>query len=314
MARKPRIHFAGAHYHVMLRGNGGDDIFFEPSDRDIFLELLSENITRFNFRIHAFCLMTNHVHLALQVGETPLSKIIQNISFRYTRIINKKKHRIGHLFQGRFKAILIDAENYLLKLIQYIHLNPVRANIVENPENYLWSSHSAYLDLSSINWLTTHYILNYFSPDDAIARSKYKIFIAENHSNIQNINFETSNQKNFPAICDDAFMKNIESLQTHHTKKSVLALGVIIKKICAFYQINEEQLHTKTRERKYVKIRAIIAWAAIEFNISTITKVALYFGREHSTMSRIIKRICSTADNVDLKKIKELIQNTHMQA
>jgi putative transposase len=107
MARKPRVHFAGAFYHVMLRGNHGDDIFFDYADREILFSLFKESVGRFNCRIHAFCLMTNHIHLALQVGEIPLSKIIQNISFRYTRAINKKRNKIEHLFQGRYKAILM---------------------------------------------------------------------------------------------------------------------------------------------------------------------------------------------------------------
>lgn len=313
MARKPRIHFSGAHYHVMLRGNGGDKIFFDPSDQELFLKLLSENITRFNFRIHAFCLMTNHVHLALQVNETSISKIIQNISFRYTSIINKKTQRIGHLFQGRFKAILIDADNYLLRLIQYIHLNPVRANIVESPEHYLWSSHRAYLNLSKIEWLTTNDVLNYFSPESTKAREKYKLFMMDDNSSTKQINFETSNQKTFPAIGDDAFMKNIESIQNLRPTPSTLTLKEIIKKTCEFYQINEEKLHTKTRARKYAKIRAVIAWIAIEFKISTTTKVALHFGREHSTVSRLLKNIYSHLNN-DLIEIKKSLQYTHTQA
>lgn len=310
MARKSRIHFIGAHYHVLLRGNGGNDIFFEPADRETFLALLKENIQRFNFRIHAFCLMTNHVHLALEVGEVPLSKIIQNISFRYTRLINKKKQRIGHLFQGRFKAILIDADSYLLQLIQYIHLNPVRANLVKNPENYLWSSHQAYLNLSSIEWLTTRFILNIFSQDDAIARKKYKLFITKNYAS-RMFNFEKSNQKSFPAICDDIFMKKIASLQNTQTIKPYLK--DIIKLVCKFYLINEEKLHVKTRDRKNAKIRAIIALVAVEFKVSTASEVALYFGRDHSTMSRIMRRIQNNVANIELMKIKELIQATHTQ-
>src|SRR5438128_1261231 len=113
MARKPRIYFPGAVYHVMLRGNGGMRIFFLDEDREYFYFLIGEGIRRYKYEIHGFCLMSNHVHFLLRVGNVSLSKIIQNISFRYTRWINKREKRVGHLFQGRYKAILVDDESYL---------------------------------------------------------------------------------------------------------------------------------------------------------------------------------------------------------
>jgi len=113
MARKPRIHLDGALYHVMLRGNGGQSIFLSDEDRDAFEALVAQGVSRFGHRIHAYCCwMGNHVHLAIQVAETPLSKIMQNLAFRYTRWFNRREQRIGHLFQGRFKALLVDADSY----------------------------------------------------------------------------------------------------------------------------------------------------------------------------------------------------------
>ena len=119
--------------------------------------------------------MSNHLHLIIQVGNTPLSKIIQNISFRYTRYINKRKKRIGHLFQGRYKALLVDADAYLLELVRYIHNNPVRAKMVTDPIDYPWCSHQVYLDKEKIPFLTTDFILHQFGYKRKIsqkARSK----------------------------------------------------------------------------------------------------------------------------------------------
>jgi len=138
MPRKPRIHYPGALYHVMLRGNGGADVFLEDGDRYRFYLLLQEGVERFGFRIHAFCLMDYHIHLALQVGEISLSRIMQNLSFRYTQWINWRTKRKGHLFQGRYKAILIEEDEYLLQLVAYLHLNPVRAGMIDNPIDYRW--------------------------------------------------------------------------------------------------------------------------------------------------------------------------------
>ncbi|MDT8445224.1 MAG: transposase, partial [Desulfuromonadales bacterium] len=131
MARKPRIHFPGAVYHVILRGNARQDIIFDDKDRCRFYLLMQEGLQRYNHRVLAFCLLNNHAHLAIQVGNVSLSRIIQNLSFRYTRWVNWRQKRIGHLFQGRHKAILVDADSYLLELVAYIHLNPVRAGMTE---------------------------------------------------------------------------------------------------------------------------------------------------------------------------------------
>ena len=158
MARKPRVHCPGALYHVMLRGNGGQEIFFSQEDRFRFYLLVQEDIERYGHKVHAFCLMTTHVHLAIQVGEIGLPRIIQNLAFRYTRWGNWRQSRTGHLFQGRYKAVLVDADTYLLELTRYIHLNPVRSGIVRIPEDYPWSGHRAYLGLETIPWLTTEWV------------------------------------------------------------------------------------------------------------------------------------------------------------
>ncbi|MFH1185948.1 MAG: transposase [Chloroflexota bacterium] len=146
MARKPRIHYAGALHHVILRGNAGDDVFSDDVDRTKFCLLVQEGIERFEHRVHAFCLMGTHVHVALQVRERPLSRIMQNLTFRYTQWYNRRHARIGHLFHGRYKANLVDVDTYLVSLVRYIHLNPVRAGMVERPEDYRWSSHRFYVD------------------------------------------------------------------------------------------------------------------------------------------------------------------------
>jgi len=115
MARKPRLEVPGGLYHVILRGNAQQDIFFTDDDRQAFYDLLGEGSQRFGYRIHAFCLMTNHIHLAIQTSEKPLSQSLHNLSFRYTRYVNKTQNRAGHLFQGRYKALLVDADSYLLE-------------------------------------------------------------------------------------------------------------------------------------------------------------------------------------------------------
>ena len=162
MARKPRIHEPGAIYHVILRGNARQDIFADDKDRYRFYEILQKSHERFRFRIHAFCLMTNHFHLAVQVSEIPLSRIMQNVSLRYTQWFNWRHKKTGHVFQGRYKAVMVDADAYLLELVAYIHLNPVRVRMVDQPEKHPWSSHRAYLGKEILSWLETGTILPQF--------------------------------------------------------------------------------------------------------------------------------------------------------
>ena len=136
MARRARHSLSGAVYHVLMRGNNGQLIFTSDAERCRFCLLMQEGVERYGHQILAFCFMRNHVHLAIRLGNISLSKICQNLTFRYTRFYNKRHNTIGHLFQGRFKSILVEGNCDLRKLIRYIHLNPVRAYITDNPLNY----------------------------------------------------------------------------------------------------------------------------------------------------------------------------------
>lgn len=179
MARKPRIHYPGAFYHVTLRGNGKQDIFFEEQDRYRFYLLLQEGVERYHHQVHAFCLMTNHIHLVVQVAEIPLSRIMQNLSFRYTRWVNWRHDRSGHLFQGRYKAVLVDGDSYLLELVRYVHLNPVRARMVPTPDEYPWTSHGAYCGRETLPWLTTDQTLAMFAEKRERAVRAYTAFMRD---------------------------------------------------------------------------------------------------------------------------------------
>lgn len=158
MARKARIHYPGALYHVILRGNAGEQVFSDDVDRTKFCLLVQEGIERFGHRVHAFCLMSTHVHLAVQVGDGALSRIMQNLAFRYTQWYNRRYGRIGHLFHGRYKANVVEVDSYLVSLVRYIHLNPVRAGMVDRPEEYGWSSHRFSMGAGEVPWLERGFV------------------------------------------------------------------------------------------------------------------------------------------------------------
>ena len=180
MARPLRIEFAGALYHVTSRGDRREPIFEDEEDRQIFLKILDEVVNRFNWICHAYCLMTNHYHLVVETPDGNLSKGMRHLNGMYTQASNRHFGRTGHLFQGRFKSILVDKDSYLLELTRYVVLNPVRARMVKLPGDYEWSSYRAMVGEAPVPvWLATDGLLALFGKRRAEARRRYSQFVAE---------------------------------------------------------------------------------------------------------------------------------------
>ena len=179
MARPLRIEYPGAFYHVTSRGNERKDIFKSNTDREMFLSYLASAQEKYEAVVHAYCLMSNHYHLMIETPQGNLSQIMKYINSSYTNFFNIKRKRTGHLLQGRYKAILVEADAYATELSRYIHLNPVRAGMVRSPEEYRWSSYSYYTERSSPSWLKTGFILGYFGTDPTQSRKDYRNYVIE---------------------------------------------------------------------------------------------------------------------------------------
>ena len=180
MARPLRIEFPGAAYHVTSRGNARADIFTDDSDRHIFLSVLGQTVKRFNWLCHAYCLMGNHYHLLIETPEGNLSAGMRHLNGVYTQAYNRVHHQDGHLFKGRFKAVLVEKESHLLELCRYVVLNPVRAAMVERPEQHPWSSYLPTLGKAiGPEFLCTEWVLANFSATLAEARRRYRQFVKE---------------------------------------------------------------------------------------------------------------------------------------
>ena len=145
MARPLRIEYKGAFYHITARGNERKRIFFSKADYEKFKDYLGKAQDKYGYLLHCYMLMTNHYHMLIETPNPNMSKLMHYLNGSYTGYINRRRKRSGHLFQGRYKAILVDADSYFLELSRYIHLNPVRANIVSNPEDCPYSSYSTYI-------------------------------------------------------------------------------------------------------------------------------------------------------------------------
>lgn len=180
MARPLRLELAGALYHVTSRGDGRDDIYRSDDDRAAWLETLGEVCKRFNWVCHAYCLMSNHYHLLVETPDANLSKGMRQLNGVYTQRFNRGHARVGHVFQGRFKGILVDKDSYLLELARYVVLNPLRAKMVRRLEQWRWSSYLATCGQEPApDWLQVDFILSQFSTRRASAVSKYVAFVHE---------------------------------------------------------------------------------------------------------------------------------------
>ena len=180
MSRPLRIEYAGAVYHVASRGNERKPIYREEVDFELFLDILSETCARFNWVIHSWCLMTNHYHLVVETPDGNLSAGMRQLNGVYTLRFNRRYGRVGHLLQGRYKAILVDKSAYLLELSRYVVLNPVRAHMVESPGDWLWSSYLYTLgEVPSPEWLATDAMLLQFSNKRNKAYERFAAFVQQ---------------------------------------------------------------------------------------------------------------------------------------
>jgi len=306
MARKPRVHYSGALYHVILRGNAGQIIFDNDEARTRFTLLAQEGVERFGHRIHAFCLMSNHVHLAIQVGRVSLSRILQNLSFRYTQWVNGRRKRSGHLFQGRYKAVLVDADSYLHALTRYIHLNPVRAGVVKEPKDYLWSGHRAYLGLEKIPWLTTDWVLSQFSDKLATARRIYEKYVGEGKEGGHQPEYHRGSDTDSRILGDDHFIDLVLGSKRSMAKCKI-GLEGIWREVCKCYSVDENEWRKAGKERRLSEARGMAAWLGLELGAGTLVQLGRLTGRDPTTLSSAAKRLQRRAQK-DLKLAKRMKQ------
>jgi putative transposase len=280
MTRPLRIEFPGALYHVTSRGNAQQRIFLDDKDRESFLGTLAWVVERFGWRCHAYCLMNNHFHLLIETPEANLSRGMRQLNGVYTQSFNRRHEKVGHLFQGRFKAILVERDSYLLELARYIVLNPVRAKTVKNPERYPWSSYRPTLGLAPVpKALTTDWILDQFAKTPAVARKRYAAFV---HAGIGAIS-PWSELKGQVLLGDDAF---IEKMAPNLTQKSKTLEIPRRQRL-----LHRPPLKTLLSGLKSKAARnKALARAYLEHGY-TLTEIGLATDLHYATVSRIIKQV-----------------------
>ncbi len=299
MSRPLRIEYPDAWYHVMNRGRRREDIFKEDGDHRLFLDVLKETVKMWNLKVSAYCLMSNHYHLLVQTPQGNLSRCLRHINGVYTQRFNRKYGLDGSLFRGRYKAVLVEEESYLLELLRYIHRNPLAAGMVSELSLYAWSSHRDYLNHEKgQEWLHRDVLLEMFSGDSRKAHEDYLAFMNQQDSDKLQHFFS---RKNLPSILGSAeFIENIRSrfisVHKHKNKEvarsTVLSVNVetVIRVVCDVCQITEDELF-QSRRGIANTYRDLAIYILRKHTSKTLAEIGLVFKIEYySTVSTAIDR------------------------
>jgi putative transposase len=274
MSRPLRLEYAGALYQVTSRGDRREGIYLDDADRECFMAVLSEVCERFNWMVHAYCLMSNHYHLLIETPDSNLSQGMRQLNGVYTQRFNRKHQRVGHVFQGRYKAIIVQKDSYLLELSRYIVLNPVRARMVRSARDWRWSSYRAAVGQAHLPlWLHTDWILSAFGKRKSVAMQKYRLFISEG----KNQPSPWDGLKNQIYLGDEVF---VEMLQRDLLADKDLSEVPMAQRRRAPKALSEYERQTSSRNEAIVT-----AYAGGGYSMKEIGN---YFGLHYSRISRIL--------------------------
>ena len=265
MARKPRVEFDGAFYHVIVRGKQRQRTFQDDRDRITYLQRIEHYRQRHGFRLYAYVLMSNHVHLLMETKSVALSKIMQGIQSSYTQSYNRRHRKVGHLFQGRYKAILCDRNAYLLELVRYIHLNPGRLRAPEDPWRYRWSSHAAYVGEAKTVKVDTQEILSQFSTRVDRARQAYQRFMHDGLKQGHEEKYYQTIDQRF--LGDESFVEKVAErteAKLVEIKGKKVGFARLLQAICALHHVESKVLLQAGRQRQWVAVRAQLVYLARE--------------------------------------------------
>jgi putative transposase len=288
LTRPLRVELPGGVYHVIARGNERRAIFRDDVDRGVYLERLAKCRARFRFRVLAYCLMNNHVHLALERGPIALSRTMLALQSFYAQRFNLRHKRAGHLFQGRYKALLVQDERYLFALLRYIHLNPVRGRLVDRPETYQWSSDRFYREGKTLPWLDVDVALEKLAQNREEAVSVYcRLMANRNEQTYEDVPTYGVAVKGDRRFAERALVTVGEArrLPSPWTPES------LAESVAHDAGLSLDQLKKPGRSRNESRIRLTAAYLGQRDAGFSIARMAKCFGREESTFNRGVRRL-----------------------
>ena len=307
MVRPYRLQDANCFYHITSRGDNRKKIFISNYDYEKFLEYLLVAKGKYRFKLYAYCLMSNHYHLFIEILEPNLSKIMQYINTSYTAYYNKKRNKTGHLFQGRFKSILIDEDSYFLELTRYIHLNPVKAKMIELPQQYKWSSFYGYIKPETDKYIDYPELNGYLGMSPA----EYKDFVLRSmHKKDTLLNKVYAGfflgDKDFVKDKLDKFKSEIEAGDFAHKRKlqPTISIDDIIHTTSKIFKDESNAMMGKKNSQS--NTRKIAIYIAHRITALTNKQIGKYFNISDSAVGKADNKVASL-----LKKDKRLKKRVH---
>lgn len=290
MARKPRIEFEGALYHVITRGNQKQKIFKARADYERYLKILEDYKARYDFKLYAYVLMTNHVHLLIETREIPLSKILQGVNQSYTMYFNRRYATVGHLFQGRYKAMLCDKDSYLISLVKYIHMNPVRVGRARSPLEYPWSSHKYYIKWEKGGGLVdSEYVLKILGENRRKAMKAYQDYMEDQGMLRREEVYAAVDQR---IVGDEGFVeevrRRINRSDIQGRRRYLYSLSEIGKAVEEIYAVSLDELRDKHKGEELGGARRVMSLVAKEYGYKG-REVAEYLRRDPSVITRYLR-------------------------
>jgi putative transposase len=285
MARRPRVFAAGLLYHVIVRGNQRRKTFRIDDDYKAYLDRLEKYRAQCHVHIYAYCLMPNHVHLLVETTSTPLAKFMQGLQQSYTQYFNRRYRKVGHLFQGRYKAIICHRDKYLLALVRYIHLNPVRAKLATRPERYLYSGHNSYLTNGTAKIVESAPILKLMG-----GKKAYERFVLEGIGENHNEEYYAVADQRF--LGDEGFGEEISrGVEENSERKARKPINVAFKEVAQRVKATPEMLRSNDRRweisAKRAEAVALLVW---EYGY-TVSEVAKHLERDQTNVSTMLSRL-----------------------
>ncbi len=291
MARRPRLFASGLLYHVIVRGNQRQKTFRSGEDYQAYLERMESYRNKHRVRIFAYCLMPNHVHLLLETGSAPLSKFMQGLQQSYTQYFNRRYRKVGHLFQGRYKAIICDKDKYLLALVRYIHLNPVRVGLVQRPERYSYSGHASYLKTGTPKIIEVLPILSLLG-----GRKGYERFVLDGIAGSHNEEYYTVKDQRF--LGEEGFGEELSrGVEEEPERRRKKPIETMIKEVAKCLGTTPEVLQGPDRHWAVTRKRAEAIVLLVRDYGYKVTEVARSLRRDQANVSLMLSRSAARAES-----------------
>jgi REP element-mobilizing transposase RayT len=283
MARKPRLFAPGVLYHVIVRGNQRQKTFLKPSDYQAYLGKLAQYRRKYGVTVYAYCLMPNHVHLLLECSRTPLGKFMQGLQQSYTQYYNRTYKKVGHLFQGRYKAILCQKDAYLLELVRYIHLNPVRSKLASRSEQYRHSGEQAYRAATPTAIIDPRPVLKMIG-----GSAGYRRFVQEGLGEGHKEEYYEVEDQRF--LGKGEFGEQMRREYEEERPKKKRSMAGVIAAMARALKVRAEVLRLRGRARVVSGQRTMLAYVLVRRGEYSVKEVAEYFGRDATTISSLVSR------------------------